>query len=62
MQAYKVLYLDKAQGTIFGPEANVKKGKGKKDPDTMEINEIHKKKGKTCDTTRYVLEKTLRIR
>ena len=62
MQAYKALHLDKAQGTIFGPEANVKKGRGKKDPDTMEINEIHKKKGKTYNTARYVLEKTLKIR
>jgi len=60
MHAFKALYLDKAQGTIFGPEANVKKGKGKKDPDAMEINEIHKKKGKTYNTT--VLEKTLKIR
>jgi len=46
MQAYKVLYLDKAQGTIFGPEANVEKSREKKDPDAMEIDEIHKKKGK----------------
>jgi len=46
MQAYKTLYLDKAQGTIFGPEANREKSGGKKDPDAMEIDEIQKKKGK----------------
>jgi len=46
MQAYKALHLDKAQGVIFGPEANVEKSGGKKDPDTIEINEIHKKKEK----------------
>jgi len=46
MQAYKALYLDKAQGTIFGPEANVEKSEGKKDLDAMEIDEIHKKEGK----------------
>ena len=46
MQAYKALYLDKAQGTIFGPEANGEKSGGKKDPDAIEINEIQKKKGK----------------
>ena len=38
MQAYKVLHLDKAQGTIFSPEANVEKSGGKKDPDAMEID------------------------
>ena len=46
MQAYKVLHLDKAQGTIFGPEANVEKSGGKKDLDAMEIDEIQKKEGK----------------
>jgi len=46
MQAYKTLHLDKAQGTIFGPEANGEKSGGKKDPDTMEIDEIQKKEGK----------------
>jgi len=46
MQAYKALYPDKAQGTIFGPKANVEKGGGKKDPDAMEIDKIQKKKGK----------------
>jgi len=46
MQAYKALHLDKAQGTIFGPETNVEKSRGKKDPDAMEIDEIHKKEGK----------------
>jgi len=47
MQVYKALHLDKAQGTIFGPEAIGKKSKGKKDPDAMEINEIQRKKGKS---------------
>jgi len=46
MQAYKALYLNKAQGTIFGPEANEEKSGGKKDLDAMEIDEIQKKKGK----------------
>ena len=46
MQAYKALYLDKAQGTIFGPEAIEEKSGGKKDPDAMEIDEIQKKEGK----------------
>jgi len=36
MQAYKTLHLDKAQGTIFGPEANIAKSRGKKDLDTEE--------------------------
>ena len=47
MQAYKALHLDKAQGAIFGPEANGEKSGGKKDPDAMEIDEIQKKEGKT---------------
>jgi len=46
MQAYKALHPDKAQGAIFGPEANVEKSGGKKDPDTMEIDEINKKEEK----------------
>jgi len=46
MQAYKALHLDKAQGAIFGPEANGEKSGGKKDPDAMEIDEIQKKEGK----------------
>jgi len=46
MQAYKALHPDKAQGTIFGPEANVEKSGGKKDLDTIKIDEIHKKEGK----------------
>jgi len=62
MQAYKALHLDKAQGAIFGPEANVEKSGRKKDPNAMEIDEIHKKKGRTCDTVRYALEKASRIR
>ena len=60
MQAYKALYLDKAQGTIFGPEAIEEKSGGKKDPDAMEIDEIQKKEGK--NTARYVLEKALKTR
>jgi len=46
MQVYKALHLDKAQGTIFGPEANGEKNRGKKDLDAMEIDEIQKKKEK----------------
>jgi len=46
MQAYKTLYLDKAQGAIFGPEANREKSGGKKDPDAIEIDKIQKKEGK----------------
>jgi len=46
IQVYKALHLDKAQDAIFGPEANVEKSGGKKDLDTMEIDEIHKKEGK----------------
>jgi len=40
MQAYKALYPNKAQGTIFGPEAIGEKSGGKKDLDVMEIDEI----------------------
>jgi len=47
MQAYKALHIDKAQGAIFGPEANGEKSGGKKDPDAMEIDEIQKKEGKS---------------
>jgi len=32
MQAYKALYLNKAQDAIFSPEANVEKSGGKKYP------------------------------
>ena len=46
IQAYKALYLDKAQGTIFGPEANKEKNEGKKNLNAMEIDEIQKKEGK----------------
>jgi len=46
MQTYKALHPDKAQSTIFGPEANGEKSGGKKDPNAMEIDEIQKKKGK----------------
>ena len=46
MQAYKALHPDKAQGAIFGPEANGEKSGGKKDPDAMEIDEIQKKERK----------------
>jgi len=47
MQVFKALYPDKAQGTIFGLEANGEKSGGKKDPDAMEIDEIQRKKGKS---------------
>ena len=46
MQAYKALHPDKAQSTIFGPEANIETSGGKKNPDVMEIDEIQKKEGK----------------
>jgi len=46
MQAYKALHPNKAQGAIFGPEANIEKSGGKKNPDAMEIDEIQKKEGK----------------
>ena len=47
MQAYKALHPDKTQGAIFGPEAIGEKSRGKKDLDTMEIDEIQRKKGKS---------------
>jgi len=47
IQAYKTLYLNKAQSAIFGPKANIEKSREKKDPNTIEINEIPKKKEKT---------------
>jgi len=40
MQAYKALHPDKAQGTIFSPEAIGEKSGGKKNPDIIEIDEI----------------------
>ena len=47
IQAYKALYLDKAQGIIFSPKTNREKSGGKKDPDAIEIDEIQKKEGKS---------------
>ena len=47
IQAYKALYPDKVQGAIFGPEAIGEKSGEKKDPDTMEIDEIQRKEGKS---------------
>ena len=47
MQAFKALHPDKAQGAIFGPEANGEKSGGKKDPDAMKINEIQRKEKKS---------------
>ena len=47
MQAYKALYLDKAQGAIFSPEANREKSGGKKNPNAIEIDKIQKKKEKS---------------
>ena len=61
MQAYKTLYPDKAQGTIFGPETIGEKSRRKKDLDAMEIDKIQRRKRKAYDTIRYVLEKALRI-
>jgi len=46
MQVYKALYLDLAQGAIFGLEANREKSGGKKNLDTMEIDKIQKKEKK----------------
>jgi len=40
MQAYKALYLDKAQDIIFSPVANGEKSGGKKNLDAMGIDEI----------------------
>ena len=47
MQAYKALYLDKAQSAIFGPEAIGEKSGEKKDLNAMEIDEIQRKEGKS---------------
>ena len=47
MQVYKTLHPDKAQGVIFGPETIREKSGGKKDPDTMEIDEIQRKEEKS---------------
>ena len=48
ISAYKALYPDKTQGTIFGSDGNVEKSRGgKRDSDTMEIDEVKKKKGKS---------------
>ena len=46
MQVYKALHLNKAQGAIFGPEANKEKSGEKKDLHPMEIDKIQKKKRK----------------
>ena len=40
-QAYKALHPDKAQDTIFGPEAIGEKSGGKKNLDAMEIDECY---------------------
>jgi len=48
MSAYKALYPDKTQGTIFGSDSNVEKsGGGKRDPDAMKIDKVKKKEGKS---------------
>jgi len=47
MQAYKALYLDKAQGTIFSPEAIGEKSKEKKNLNVMKINKIQRKEEKS---------------
>jgi len=57
MQAYKALYPDKAQGTIFGKEENGEKSGGKKHLDAMEIDEIHKKEGKNLQYCQICTEK-----
>jgi len=62
MQAYKALHPDKAQGTIFGLEANGEKSRGKKDLDAIEINEIQKKKGKNLQYYQICTRKGFKIR
>jgi len=48
MSAYKALHPDKTQDTIFGSDGNVEKsGGGKRDSDTMEIDEVKKKEEKS---------------
>jgi len=47
MQAYKALHLNKAQGAIFGLEAIGEKSGAKKNPDTIEIDEIQRNKEKS---------------
>jgi len=47
MQVYKTLYLNKAQGTIFGLKVIGEKSREKKNPDAMEIDEIQRKKEKS---------------
>ena len=48
MSTYKVLHPDKTQATIFSSDSNVEKsGEGKMDLDTMEIDEVKKKEGKS---------------
>jgi len=47
MQAYKALHPDKIQDAIFGLEAIGEKSREKKNPDTMEIDEIQRKEGKS---------------
>ena len=48
ISAYKALYPDKTQGTIFGSDGNIEKsGEGKRDLDVMEIDEVKKKEGKS---------------
>jgi len=47
MQAYKALHPDKAQDAIFSLEAIEEKSRGKKNPDTMEIDEIQRKEEKS---------------
>ena len=47
IQTYKALYLDKTQSAIFGPKVIEEKSRRKKNLDTIEINEIQRKKGKS---------------
>jgi len=47
MQAYKILYPDKAQSAIFSPEVIGKKSKEKKNLDAIEIDKIQRKEGKS---------------
>ena len=47
IQAYKALYPDKTQGTIFSLGTIEEKSGGKKDLDAIEIDEIQRKEGKS---------------
>jgi len=63
MSVYKVLYLDKTQGTIFSLNSNVEKSRGGKiDLNVMEIDEVKKKKERVYDTIKYMQAKASRVK